>query len=176
MSVSLVLTVIGDDKPGLVDTLSQALVDHEANWLESRMSHLAGKFAGILLASVPDANARALTDALRDFESRGLGIVVEESAAAESAETYRSLNLSLVGQDRPGIVHDISHVLASRKINIDELNTECSSASWSGETLFHASARLRIPPAVSIDELREILEGLANELMVDIALDESPAV
>lgn len=101
--------------------------------------------------------------------------MVRRGSADESARGYRSLSLNLVGQDHPGIVHEVSHALASRKINIDEFSSECTSASWSGETLFHAAARLRIPQQMSTDELREVLEGLANELMVDITLDDVPA-
>jgi glycine cleavage system regulatory protein len=174
MSTSLVLTLIGDDRPGLVDALSAALVEHGGNWLESRMARLAGKFAGILLAEVPDAKAEALSAALHDLQTQGLKVVVERSAKPVASTAYHTLHLSLVGQDRPGIVHDVSHALASRGINIEELSTECSSASWSGEMLFHATARLHVPRQVSTDDLREVLEGLANELMVDIALDEAP--
>jgi glycine cleavage system regulatory protein len=178
MSTSLVLTLSGDDRPGLVDAVSTAIVEQGGNWLESRMACLAGKFAGILLADVPDANADALIATLRHLDSQGLRIVVEKSAGSGSSPAYRTLNLNLVGQDHPGIVHDLSHALASKGINIEELNTECTSASWSGETLFHASARLHVPRELSVDELREVLEGLANELMVDITLDDAvtPAV
>lgn len=174
MSTSLVLTLIGDDRPGLVDAVSAAVVEHGGNWLESRMACLAGKFAGILLADVPDANAEALRAALSDLQTQGLKIVVEFSAKPATLPAYRALHLNLVGQDHPGIVHDVSHVLANRGINIEELNTECSSASWSGERLFHATARLQVPRELSGDELQEVLEGLANELMVDITLDDTP--
>ncbi|MEE4377209.1 MAG: ACT domain-containing protein [Candidatus Competibacteraceae bacterium] len=178
MSTSLVLTLIGDDRPGLVDAVSTAIVEQGGNWLESRMARLAGKFTGILRADVPDANAEALIAALRKLDSEGLRIVVEKSAASGAPSGYRVLSLNLVGQDHPGIVHDVSHALASSGINIEELSTECTSASWSGETLFHASARLHVPQELSVDELREVLEELANELMVDITLDDAvtPAV
>jgi glycine cleavage system regulatory protein len=175
MTTALVLTVIGEDRPGLVESLSQPLTHHEANWLESRMASLAGSFAGILLDKVPEANADALINALQGLESQGLQVMVRIGSADESAGGYRSLSLNLVGQDHPDIVHEVSHALASRKINIDEFSSECTSASWSGETLFHAAARLRIPQQMSTDELREVLEGLANELMVDITLDDVPA-
>jgi len=178
MSTSLVLTLIGDDRPGLVDALSTAIVAQDGNWLESRMARLGGKFTGILLADVPDANAEALMAALRQLDSQGLKVMVEKTADSGVTPAYRTLNLDLVGQDHPGIVHDVAHALASSGINIEELNTECTSASWSGETLFHASARLQVPRELSVDELREVLEGLANELMVDITLDDAvtPAV
>jgi glycine cleavage system regulatory protein len=139
------------------------------------MASLAGKFAGILLASVPDHHVATVIHQLEALESQGLKIVVEKSALGTTVDPYRSLTLNLVGQDHPGIVHDISHALASHQINIEELTTECSSASWSGETLFHAKVRLQIPRHIAIDDVKEILEGLADELMVDISLDEVSA-
>jgi glycine cleavage system regulatory protein len=175
MTTFLVLTVIGEDRPGLVETVSEVLNVQGGNWQESRMACLAGKFAGILLASVPDQNVATVISKLEELESQGLKVVVEKSASNATAKSYRSLTLNLVGQDHPGIVHDISHALASHQINIEELNTECSSASWSGETLFHATVRLQIPRHVAIDTVKETLEGLANELMVDITLNEPSA-
>lgn len=172
MTTFLVLTVIGEDRPGLVETVSEVITNHGGNWQQSRMACLAGKFAGILLASVPDDNVATVIHKLEDLESQGLKVVVEKSTFNADLGPYRSLTLHLVGQDHPGIVHDISHALASHQINIEELNTECSSASWSGETLFHATVRLQIPRHVAIDDVKETLEGLANELMVDISLDE----
>jgi glycine cleavage system regulatory protein len=173
MPTFLVLTVIGEDRPGLVETVSEMLTTYGGNWQESRMACLAGKFAGILLASVPDHNVATVIHRLQELESRGLKVVVEKSSTfSATAQSNRLLTLNLVGQDHPGIVRDISHALASHQINIEELNTECSSASWSGETLFHATIRLQIPHHVDIDTVKETLEGLANELMVDITLDE----
>ena len=172
MTVSLVLTVIGDDKPGLVDSLSGIIAEHGGNWLESRMAQLAGKFAGILCVDVAQTRADALMAALQTLEAKGLKVTVEKGAAGDSVVLFRTLNLELVGQDHPGIVHDISHALASRSISVEELSTETSSASMAGGTLFHANARLSVPETVRTEELRDLLESLANELMVDITLDD----
>jgi glycine cleavage system regulatory protein len=170
--VSLVLTFIGEDKPGLVELLSQTVAAHEGNWLESRMSHMAGRFAGILRASVPAARADGLTEALSALESHGLRVVVERSEGGEPDEEFRRTSLELVGADRAGIIRDISRALASRRINVDELFTECSSAPMSGETLFRARANLRVPLDVALDELCEALEEIADDIMVDISLGD----
>ena len=143
MRTSLVLTVIGNDRPGLVSALSDTIAGFEGNWTETRMATLAGKFAGILLVTVPQAQAEALIAALRKLESRGLQVVVERSAESGSAAPARVLVLELIGQDRPGIVRDISRVLAERGINIEEMESVCLSGSFSGEALFKAQARLR---------------------------------
>lgn len=172
MTASLVMTVVGPDRPGLVETLARTLAAHEANWLESRMASLAGIFAGILLAAVPEANVETLSAALKALESQGLKVTIEKSAAEASQQDLRLFQLELVGQDRPGIVRDVSRALAALHVNVDELHTEVSDASWSGETLFHAWAELHAPREVSIDRLQEALEGIANELMVDINLED----
>ncbi len=172
MSAWIVLTVIGPDRPGLVEALSQTVAEHDANWLESRMSHLAGQFAGLLRVSVPRARAAALSRALGSLESQGLRVVVQESIADELTAELRSLELDLIGQDRPGIIRDVSRALAQRGVNVEELVTCCTSAPMSGETLFQATARLRLPLDASLEELRATLERIANELMVDLNIAE----
>ena len=171
VDVSLVLTVIGDDRPGLVDSLSTAVADHGGSWQESYMAHLAGKFAGILRAEVPQEQAASLEATLRQLTSAGLQVVVESSSQGRVAES-RALRLELVGDDHPGIVRDIARVLAAREINVGELSTEVTDAPMSGGQLFKATLRLQLPGSASVDDLRETLEALANDLMVDITLDE----
>ena len=168
---SIVLTFIGDDRPGLVDALSTIIDEHGGNWEESRMAQLAGKFAGILLVSIADDKAATLSAALQALETQGLLHINAERSSTAVAPPSRELHLEMVGQDHPGIVHDIAHALASRKISIEELNSATESASMGGGELFRAEMRLRVPDEVNSDELRELLENLANELMVDITLD-----
>jgi glycine cleavage system regulatory protein len=167
----LVLTVIGRDRPGLVEAIASQIAKHGGNWEESRMAHLAGKFAGILRVSLPAERTSSLTQALTALEREGLRVVVEvaESAAAETAS--QRLRLELIGNDREGIVRDISQALARRSVNVDELHTSCEDAPMGGGQLFRASAMLRVPGEVSIEELRTTLEGLADDLMVELSLD-----
>lgn len=170
---SLVVTVIGPDRPGLVSLLSDRGKAHGASWEHSRMASLAGQFAGIVQFAVPAAQAAALTAALHELEALGLRVVVAAGAGAVPQSTGRVLKLELVGQDRPGIVRDISRVLAELGISIQELTTELSSAAMSGEHMFNARALLHVPGGVATAELSRVLEALANELMVDVTLDEA---
>ncbi len=174
MTESLVLTLIADDRPGLVEALAQVVAQHGGNWEESRMSRLGGKFAGILLVSVAKEQAGELSRALAGLASAGLQLVIERSAAEPPAAEVRTLALELVGHDRPGIIRQISQALASRGVNLEELTTGCSSAPMSAEMLFSARARLRVPATVGVEELRSVLEALANDLMVDLSLVEAP--
>ena len=171
MQSTLVLTIIGEDRPGLVESLSRVITAHGGNWLESRMARLGGRLAGILQISVLEARTAAVREALGALEAEGLKVVVLADDIQSTPDVQRAVTVELTGQDHPGIVHDLSRVLAARKVNIYELDTGVSNASWSGESLFQATARLHLPHDVSIDELRGILEALAKDLMVDITLD-----
>jgi glycine cleavage system regulatory protein len=162
---SLILTVVGPDRPGLVSALSAAVAARNGSWLESRMARLAGQFAGIVLVEAPDS----LLDDLRALESQGLRIVVQPGTSGGGAEAAQPrLALEVVGNDRPGIVRDISKVLAEHALNIEELTTSIASGSFSGETLFRVTALVRPPDAASVEAVRAGLEELGNELMVDI--------
>jgi len=172
MKTSLVLTVVGDDRTGLISALSDTIAAFGGNWTETRMASLGGKFAGILLVTVPQAQANDLIAAVKRLDARTLHVDVARSEADAPSGT-RLLTLELIGQDRPGIVRDISHLLAEHGINIEELETACVSGSFSGEALFKAQARLRLPRELSTADLRASLEALANELMVDLSLDEA---
>ena len=170
MTLSLVLTILGNDRPGLVESLSEIIVAHEGEWVDSRMAMLAGKFAGILHITVPEPNVDALTTALQTRLPQGLSVLVERAVPTPTTPAGHRLLLDLVGQDRPGIVHQISQALARLDINVDELETGVFDGSMSGERMFQAKAILNIPKGTPVDELRDVLEGLANELMVDIEL------
>lgn len=171
MRTQLVLTLIGPDRPGLVEALSDAVAAHGGNWEESRMAHLAGKFAGILRVSVSQESAGALTTALSELQEEGLRLVIESSKAASPPEHAQRLTIDVVGNDREGIVRDISRALAKRGVNVEELSTSCEEAPMGGGQLFKATIHLQLPPTGAVEELRSALESLADDLMVDIAFD-----
>ncbi len=166
----LVLTVIGDDRPGLVGELSAAIAAHQGNWLESSMSHLAGKFAGIVKVAVPGTQAEALKAALGRLAALK---VVAESAAGKSVPAGRRLKLALVGHDRIGIVREVSQVLAKHAVNVENLETHTASAPMSAEILFHCEADLTAAPDFNARALKAELEKLSDDLMVDISLGET---
>jgi glycine cleavage system regulatory protein len=171
MTTSLVVTIIGDDRPGIVESLSEQVLAVGGNWEESRMARLAGKFAGLLRVSVDSDRADALAAALTNLRSDGLTVVAERGGAP--ADTRRPFTLQIFGSDHPGIVRDLSRILAQHGVNIEELETEVTSAPMSGETLFLARAQLRLPAALTAARLRSLLEELAADVMVDVTLSEA---
>lgn len=166
----LILTVIGDDRPGLVGELAAVISGHDGNWLESSMSHLAGKFAGIVKVAVATTRAEALKAALAALS--GLK-VTSESSAGNGPAKGRYLKLALVGHDRIGIVREVSQVLARHAVNVEKLTTYTASAPMSAEILFHAEAELLAGPDLDAHALAAELERISDDLMVDIALDET---
>lgn len=173
MQRTLVMTLVGADRPGLVEQVATLVAAHGGNWLESRMAHLGGKFAGILRVAVPAEQEAALEKALQQLAVAGLQVVAQAEAASGSpASAGRLMRLELVGQDRPGIVREISHALAAHGVNVEELETGCESAPMSGEVLFRARAQISVPPGGDVAALRTTLEKIAADLIVDLQLCE----
>ena len=168
MNTSIVLTIIANDQPGIIQTVSTVLTNHGGNWTQSSMSSLAGQFAGILLVSVPEENTEACLAELQGLESSGLQVIAHVSDEATGVQKTNTYVLDLVGNDRPGIVHEITTLLAKHKISVHELETTVEGASMGGCELFKATAQLVIPETADIDLLETELEDLANDLMVTI--------
>lgn len=169
---SLVLTIIGTDRPGLVDSLAEVVAAGGGNWLESRLAHLGGKFAGIVHVEVPEENVQALMSSLAALQSEGLRVISERDVETSAVSGWVPVALYLVGNDRPGIVRDVTHVLAEKGVNVEEFETQFTSAPMSGGMIFKAVAQLKLPPDLTIRQLSEHLEGLAGDLMVDIEIRE----
>ncbi len=186
---TLVLTVLGDDRAGLVSAVSAALDAHGASWERSQLARLAGKFAGVVEVAAPDSVVAALVPALEALAASGLTVVVERTDAtveddsdadpargpdSDPSSSPRRLVLDLVGADRPGIVASISSLLADQDISVEQFHSQVQDAPMAGGTVFEAHAVLVAPAALSTGHLRATLEALADELLVDVELAEDP--
>jgi glycine cleavage system regulatory protein len=166
---TLVLTAIGDDHVGLVRSLAGAVAEHGGNWETSRMAHLAGKFAGIVMVSIADESVDALIRDLKPLGEQGLlDVVAELSSVPARYDQHPQVELELVGRDRPGIVRDVSDVLTRCGANIEELESETVGSGTNGRMLFKARASLSLPDAVSVGYLAETLEDLGERLGLQI--------
>jgi methionyl-tRNA formyltransferase len=172
LTTSLVVTVIGRDRPGLVRHLSDCTHGFSVNWADSRMTHFAGQFAGMVHFQVSPEHADAFVEALHKLESAGLQVKVARNDAPPIAAGKRMLKLELVGPDRPGIVRLLSANLAERGVSIEDLHTEIVSKTETEHHVFKVRALLVVPQSLADDTLRGVLENLASELMLDVALDE----
>ena len=173
MSQPMVFTFVGADQPGLLEKLSQTVAAHGGNWLESRMSELAGQFAGIVKVEVQPQNLQALRAALLGLSAQQLSVVVADARSEVSKADFRQLRLRILGNDRPGIVREVSHALASRRISVSAMDTDIRSAPMSGDLLIEASAQIQVPQSLDLDELNTQLDAIADALTVQIDLEES---
>jgi glycine cleavage system regulatory protein len=172
---ALIITVLGDDQPGLVDALAQAVASHDGNWVESSLSHLSGKFAGVVRITAPDDRAEALADAIRGLgETEGLRVLVERVAddTPSPAKPVPEFELEAIGLDRTGIVRDIAHALARHGVNVAAFESRVFNAPMSGERMFRAAARLAAPEALDATSLHSALDAVAEALNVEIQLNE----
>ena len=171
MSTSIVFTFIGADKPGLVERLSNTVAEHGGNWLESRMSQLAGQFAGISRIAVANDQAAALSQALQALSGDELTVIVQTGAQAATSNNLKQYQLTILGNDRPGIVKEVSAALASHQINVCEMASNITSAAMTADPLFEATVTIQVPGAIDVADLSEELEEIANELTIDISLE-----
>jgi glycine cleavage system regulatory protein len=172
MIESLVMTIIAAGRPGLVERVAACVADHGGNWMESRMCHLGGRFAGIARVEVPAEKLTGLKRALHGLEADGLRVVVESGAGALAPGGVIA-TLELVGNDRPGILRSITGVLVSHGVNVEELSSECVSAPMGGGDLFQAKARVIVPLHVRLEDVQRDLEKIAQDLMVDLRLQRA---
>jgi glycine cleavage system regulatory protein len=169
----LVLTFVGDDRPGLLNAISAKVVDFGGTWLESRSVRLAGKFAGVVLVRVPDENLIPLESALAKLAPTGLRVSIDRGAVSEAEEPTRPVTLDVVGKERPGIVRDVTQALTGLGVNIEEFASGLEGEPFTGVQMFRATARLSVPDGLKLEELRKALERLAAEIMVDLNVGES---
>lgn len=169
-----VMTVVRPDRPGLVESIASLVTAHGGNWQESRMLRLGGQFAGMLRVDLPEEQQTLFLQSLKQLEAKGLTAVFQPDQSGASAEPVRVTAIEIVGQDRPGIVRDISRALARHGVNVEELESEVSSAAMSGEALFRARLNLSLPASCNTGDLRKDLERIAADLIVDISFCDLP--
>lgn len=166
---TLILTIVGLDRPGLVAWVADAVDAHGGNWENSQLAELAGVFAGIVQVSAPDERTAELTSALQSLE--GLTVTVHTGSDAAKTATSQPVSLQILGNDRPGIVREISAVLSAHHLSIDDMATTTRDAAMAGGRLFEASVTAEVPSGADLEALRADLERLASEIQVDITLD-----
>lgn len=170
----LVLTVVGDDRTGLVNALATRVAAHGGNWERSELAELAGAFAGIVLVSVPDDRVDELAAAVQGLDSL-LRVTTHAGATPPEQPPARSLTLTVLGNDRPGIVRDVTAAIAAHALSIDSLRTRTLEAPMAGGSLFEAVVNVRVPSDADADAAVGALERLAGEIQVDLSVGAQTA-
>lgn len=166
---SLILSVIGSDRPGLTEALADAVLSAGGNWLESHLSRLGGLYVGSVLVELEADGVEGLRSAVRGVDAQGLEVRIAPAVEGPSV-SGEALHFSVVGQDRPGIVRQVTAILSSLDVNIETFDTSISAEPHSGAPLFQMEARLRLPPGLQADRVQKALEEISAEIMIDISL------
>ncbi len=165
---TLVITVLGNDRKGLVDSLSHIIDSHNGSWVQSQMSELGGKFAGIVVATVPDGSVDACVTGLESLNALDIDIAVQVAAQSPTSPAEIGFDVDLVGPDRAGVVHELASALGTVDANILELVSETRDAPMAGGRLFEVQAWVAGPDQLTIDQLMDALTGLGTEFIVEV--------
>ncbi|MFT5484401.1 MAG: glycine cleavage system regulatory protein [Halieaceae bacterium] len=175
MQSHYIITIIGEDRPGLVEAVSATVSAHEGNWLESRFSQLGGKFAGLVSLTLSEGSADALETELKSLFPGKLSMRLTwvDNKLGSFTQEPANIAISLIGPDRKGIVHEVSAALSDRGVNMLEMETRVSSAPMTGEPLFEATVTGFMADEERLNDLLEHLDEIANEMTLDIDLERT---
>lgn len=161
MLKQLIVTLIGDDKSGLINNLSRVVAEHKGNWLASNMSELAGQFAGILQISVEDEYYRDLCEALSLIP----GLTINFAEGKNQSVWQKSPCLIIQDSDRPGIINEVSQVLTQHDIELKAITTHCKDLWQSDNNRFYAKLKLALPENLDMDKFNIALAKISPTLI-----------
>ncbi|MBT8129296.1 MAG: glycine cleavage system protein R [Gammaproteobacteria bacterium] len=171
MSEQLVITALGDDRPGIVDELSNALFRHNLNIEDSRMSVLGGEFAVLLLVSGEQASIDDfVADTASLEQTLKMKILVKTTSSTGSKQSMVPYTVEVVAIDHPGIVHKLASFFSSRQINIVDLHTERYAAAHTATPMFAVNMTIGIPTDMPIKALRDEFINMCDELNLDASM------
>ncbi|BED90413.1 MULTISPECIES: glycine cleavage system protein R [unclassified Pseudoalteromonas] len=162
----LVITILGQDRPGLVESISSVILQNKGNWLSSNLSHLLGHFAGIIQVEVGHEHFEALQNALNALPK--LDVRIETGNTEVEPSNKEQINFVITGNDRPGIVQELASVIRHKGASITHLNSRQQSAPNWGVPIFSAVATVTLPSGMNKEEVIDALESITSDLIVDI--------
>ena len=169
MPVSTVLNIHAHDRPGIMSRVSYVIKEHGANWMESRMARLAGQFAGIVRVETESDALPALSSALTALAEEGIHVHILDEGDLSDYPYTRCMKIDIHGNDRPGIVSQLTQAISAAGANIEELNTAIQSAAMAGHAVFHASGTVCLPDSMENDDLILAVENLSDDMSVEIS-------
>ncbi|HIO92856.1 MAG TPA: ACT domain protein [Leucothrix mucor] len=169
MQTSLIITILGADRAGLVESISKAVKNNHGNWQDSRMVKMSGQFAGLARISISADQIEKLSQELLALQGDNLQILIKQSGNEDKAAVRETLSFELLGPDRSGIVHDITKQLTALNVNIEKLESEQRTAPMSNEVLFYAEITLGLPEGVTTEDVQDAFEKVSDSLMVDVS-------
>jgi len=165
----IIITLFAKDRPGIVRALSDTVLEHKGNWLESSLSRLWGQFTCIVHIEIATADKSALVAAFDNLSDDGIQVTVQNiDGVKDDSQEVNGLQILVEANDRPGIIKEIAEALAAENVNVDNIDTEVESASMAGYPIFRAHLFLAMPDDLSEDDLADVLEGVSDDVMVSI--------
>lgn len=171
MSKSLVITLIGEDRPGIVEAISGVITDYQGEWVESRLANLSGKFTGILRVNFPESEVNSAMECLKQNPIDGLTLHIEEVNVEPTVQAGECIDFEIIGHDKPGIVHRVSSLLVANNATINSLDSEVFDAPMTGEKLFQSNISICVSDIDRLDEMCDEIEKLGVELVINAESD-----
>lgn len=169
MTTYLVLTICAHDRPGVMNRISNLIVEHGGNWLESRMARLGGQFAGIVRVECNQEDAGKLAESLKNLSAEAISVQVHSEGDLSGHPYTSCLRVDIYGNDRPGIVSQLTRAISQAGANIEQLDTSIESAAMAGHPIFHASGTVCLPDGTDAQSLIDAVEDLSDDLNVEIS-------
>ncbi|WP_426360424.1 glycine cleavage system protein R [Pseudocolwellia sp. HL-MZ19] len=161
---NLIISFISLDRPGLVDTISNVVRQHNGNWQSSSLNHMSGYFTGAIEVAVEASKSQALINALNEIEGLESNIKVSDNGLNLAQP---SIVLELTANDREGIIQEVSSIIHKQGGNLIKVVSDTETAPHSGQELFKAKVTVSVA-SEQIDNLTDAIESLADDLMVDV--------
>jgi len=168
MLTSLVLTISSHDRPGIMSRLSTVISEAGGNWLESRMARLAGQFVGIVCIECQKENEAKIRANLESLAEEGIHVHALDSGDISDYPFTRHMRIDIFGNDRPGIVSQLTKAISCAGANIEEINTSIESAAMSGQNIFHACGTICLPDSCADETVISAIEALSDDLTIEI--------
>ena len=165
-----VVTIIGPDRRGLVAQITEEVVAQHANIEESHMARLGGEFAVIMLLSLNNSDPQPLLAGLEKLNAGQVQVFIKETSLdrLKIFAGFVPYQISVIGADHEGIVHEVAEYLAELRVQVDEMETHVTQAPVTGTPLFAMQAEVQAPPELTLKTLRQKLEDVGDKLGVDI--------
>lgn len=168
----LVLSALGQDRPGIVDKLSKAIFDHECSIADSRMTVLGGTFAILLMVEGPWDKLARLEDQVKELQKElGLTIISQRTERRVPSGNLLPYGVDVVSLDHPGIVHSLASFFSQRGINIEDMSTSCYAAAHTGAPMYSVHMSVGIPSRIHIATLRDEFMDFCDDMNLDAVLE-----
>ncbi len=170
MNKEIVLTLTGHDRVGIVKEITNVLVKHGGNVVNSRMARLGGEFAMLALVALDEKDLPTLEANFQKLREEGFQITLQqtEDDHAKKFAGWLPYQIEVLGADHEGIIHEIAQHLAQQGINFEDVETSTSPAPMSGTPLFKMQATVLVPPNLPFNKWSDALEEIGDELNVTV--------